>query len=102
MKSLYVLVLPLLLVTFLVTGCDSTVTGEGETTNVTLHLQPVFDGAPLSSDPSTTYDLNGTTITFTSARVYISEIELVKADTEAQRVVQLNLQLFPLTVGEDP
>ncbi|NND70010.1 MAG: hypothetical protein HKN43_00365 [Rhodothermales bacterium] len=74
------LLLPLFVVALLLTGCDSTVTGEGETTTVTLFLQPVFDGAPLSSDLSTVYDLNGTAISFTSARMYISEIELVKAD----------------------
>lgn len=80
MKSLRILLLPIIATGILLTGCDSSATGENETASVSLFLQPVFDGAPLSSDLSTVYDLNGTAITFNTARFYVSEIELVKED----------------------
>lgn len=47
---------------------------------VTLFLQPTVNGTPLSLDLTTTYEVNGATFSFTAARVYISEIELLRND----------------------
>ncbi len=69
----------LILVSPAVSGCDSTVDEQGSAA-VTLSLVPVVDGTPLSGDLSTTYDLNGATVTFSTARMYLSEIALVRSD----------------------
>lgn len=79
MKIVRYYMLPLLFLSLALTGCDSTVNEDGSSM-VTLFLQPTVAGSPLSADLSTTYDVNGATITFTSARVYISEIELLRSD----------------------
>ena len=79
MKIVRYYLLPLLFVSLALTGCDSTVNEDGSSM-VTLFLQPTVAGSPLSADLSTTYDVNGSTITFTSARIYISEIELLRSD----------------------
>ncbi len=60
----------------LLVGCDSTV--DDETATVTLNLDAVFDGTQLTGDPATVYALNGRNVTLTSARVYVSEITLLK------------------------
>lgn len=93
MKSLRILLLPIVASAVFFAGCDSTATGESDTASASLFLQPVFDGAPLSTDLSTVYDLNGTAITFTTARFYVSEIELVKDDGAT-----IALQANPVTV----
>ena len=72
--------LSLLIFGFVLSGCDSTVDDEDGTSMVTLFLQPTVDGTPLSADLTKTYDLNGSTVTINSARIYISEIELLKSD----------------------
>ena len=73
---------PLLVLSLVFSGCDSTVNEDGSSM-VTLFLQPTVAGTPLSSDLSTTYEVNGATVSFTSARVYISEIELLRSDGTA-------------------
>ena len=80
MNTLRFYLLSLLLLSVVFTGCDSTVDDEEGTAMVTLFLQPTVDGTPLSADLSKTYDINGSTITFESARIYISEIELLRND----------------------
>ena len=72
--------LSLVIFSFVLSGCDSTVDDEDGTSMVTLFLQPTVDGTPLSADLSKTYDLNGSTVSINSARIYISEIELLKSD----------------------
>lgn len=71
--------LALLLASPIASGCDSSVDEEGSAA-VTLSLEPAVDGTPLSSDPSTTYSLDGAIATFSTARMYLSEISLVRSD----------------------
>ena len=80
MNTLRYYFLFLLVFGVVLSGCDSTVDDDEGTSMVTLFLQPTVDGSPLSSDLTTTYEVNGSTITFSSARIYISEIELLKSD----------------------
>jgi hypothetical protein len=61
------------------TGCDSTVNND-ETAMVSFDLDAVFDGTPISSDPSTVYQLNGRNITLSTARLYLSEVTLLRDD----------------------
>ena len=79
MKKVRYYLLSLVLFSAVLSGCDSTVNEDG-TSMVTLFLQPTVAGTPLSADLSNTYDVHGATITFTSARIYISEIELLRSD----------------------
>ena len=83
MKSIRLFLLPLLLLGLFLTGCDSSADGDEGTTMVTLFLQPTVAGTPLSTDLSTTYTVNGATISFSSARMYISEITLLRKDGTA-------------------
>ena len=80
MKNLRSYFLAIALFGLVLSGCDSTVDDDGGSAMVNLFLQPTVDGSPLSADLSATYTVNGTAITFTSARVYISEIELLQSD----------------------
>lgn len=80
MKSIRLILFPLLLLSLVFTGCDSSV-DEGATM-VTLRLQPTVDGTPLSSDLNTSYTVNGTATSFTSARIYLSEITLLGENGE--------------------
>lgn len=75
MKSVRLLLFPLLLLGLVFAGCDSSV-DEGATM-ITLNLQPTVDGTPLSSDANAVYTVNGAAMSFTSARVYLSEITLL-------------------------
>lgn len=56
-----------------VAGCDSNVTQE-EHAHVSLYLQPVYNGQTFVTGQ--TYDLNGTAISFSTARLYVSQIAL--------------------------
>ena len=80
MTSFRLFLLPLLLLGVLLTGCDTTADGDEGTTMVTLFLQPTIAGTPLSTDLNTTYTVNGATLSFTSARMYLSEITLLRKD----------------------
>ena len=60
----------------LLTGCDSSVMGDG-TTNLTLNLNAHVNGRTLSTDPDSIFDVNGAVISFESARMYLSEITLI-------------------------
>ena len=80
MKIVRNYLLPLMFFGLVLSSCDSTVNDEDGSSMVTLFLQPTVSGTPLSSDLSTTYTVNGSTINFTSARVYITELELLRSD----------------------
>ncbi len=67
-----------LMVLFLV-GCDAATSDTGSTT-LTLNLNAQVNGKPLSTDPGTTFDVNGTLISFESVRMYISEITLINSN----------------------
>lgn len=69
-------VIPVFLALFLV-GCDTNVTDD-EPATVSFELQPVFDGQPFST--ASTYSLNGSAITFSAARLYISQFTLIHED----------------------
>jgi hypothetical protein len=58
-------------------GCDSNVMDE-DPAAVSLKVQPVFDGQQLIAGQ--TYDHNGTAISFSTARTYLSEIVLIAED----------------------
>lgn len=73
----------LLLVTgmLVLAGCDSSAdSDDGETTMVNLRVEPIVAGSPLSSHEGHIYDINGQAMTIESARFYVSEIMLIKAD----------------------
>ncbi len=76
----------------LLAGCDSSVMEDGSVT-LTLHVNAHVNGQPLSTNSSTTYDVNGATISFESARIYLSEITLINTQNEA-----IILESEPLTV----
>ncbi|MDE2771948.1 MAG: hypothetical protein OXI44_12405 [Bacteroidota bacterium] len=67
-------------VLLLLAGCDSSATMNGST-NLTLNLKPEVNGSELSARSSATYDVNGATISFTSARMYLSEITLLESES---------------------
>ena len=73
-------ILPLLLFTLVIGGCDSNDVDDEETTMVTLRLQPVVNGEQLTASESKTYDINGATVSFSSARLYLSQIVLHAED----------------------
>lgn len=79
MKNYRFLLIPIFVLGTFMTGCDANDDTDG-VTMVNLKIQPVVNGSPLSSDLSTTYDFNGTNVSFSSARVYVTEFELVRAD----------------------
>lgn len=79
MKTIRLYLLPLLFAGLLLSGCDASSDEDGMTM-VSLRFQPVVNGTPLSQDLTKTYDINGTATTFSSARMYISEFTLLKAD----------------------
>lgn len=67
--------------TLLLTGCDSSADGDdGEMTMANLRLEPVVAGSPLSSHEGHVYTINGRAMTLESARLYISEVTLIKED----------------------
>ncbi len=76
LNSLYMAAAVLLLLA----GCDSSATVNGST-DLTLNLKPEVNGSELSTNSSATYDVNGATISFTSARMYLSEITLLESET---------------------
>ncbi len=63
-------------------GCDSSVMEHGNA-NLTLNLKPRVGGEALSTNPDSTYDVNGAKISFGSARMYISEITLINDENES-------------------
>ena len=67
-------------VLLLLAGCDSSATMNGST-NLTLNLKPEVNGSELSTSSSAAYDVNGATISFTSARMYLSEITLLESES---------------------
>lgn len=67
-------------VLLLLSGCDSSAPTRGST-NLTLNLKPEVNGSELSTNSSATYDVNGATISFTSARMYLSEVTLLESET---------------------
>ncbi len=79
-------------VLLLLAGCDSSVVGGGQT-DLTLNLKPEVNGSALSTNSNTNYDVNGATISFTSARMYLSEITLLQNETTT-----VTTQDEPLTV----
>lgn len=79
-------------------GCDSTANGDS-TAMVNIDLAAVFDGTPVSTDASTVYTIGGRNITLSSARIYLSEITLLKSDGSEVTFVNEN----PVTVpAKDP
>lgn len=79
-----ILLLPILLVGFAMSACDSNdVDNEGKAM-VELRLQPVVNNAQMLPDVNKTYELNGATVTFTSARMYLSQIVLHSADGDVE------------------
>ena len=73
-------IFPFLFVGLVLAGCDSTADNDDGTTQVNLQFEATVNGTPLSANLDQTYEVNGALITFTSARVYISEIELLRED----------------------
>ena len=71
----------LLLCTVILMGCEAD-SMEDDTTMLMLDLQPKVGTQDLSSDPATVYTINGQAITFESARMYLSEITLLRANGE--------------------
>lgn len=66
---------------FVLAGCDSSVDGDdGEMTMVNLRLEPIVAGSPMSSHEGHVYTINGRAMTLESARLYVSEITLIKED----------------------
>ena len=84
--------IPILLLGLIIAGCDSNDTKQGETM-VTLRLQPMVNGSQMLADESKTYDINGATTTFTSARLYLSQIVLHAEDGS-----DVSLEADPITV----
>ncbi len=60
-------------------GCDTTVQDE-DPVEVSFDLEAVFDGTPLIADGAQAVTLNGHSLTFESARMYLSGITLIKDD----------------------
>jgi hypothetical protein len=63
-----------------ISACDSNDVDEDGTAMVELRLQPLVNDAQMLADENKTYEVNGATITFTSARMYLSQIVLHSAD----------------------
>ncbi len=80
------------IILLLLAGCDSSVMEDGSAT-LTLNVTAHVNGQPLSTNSSTTYDVNGSTISFESARIYLSEITLINHQNEA-----ITPESEPLTV----
>lgn len=82
MHTLKKLFLPLLFVgTLVLTGCEAN-NMDDETTTLMLRLQPTVGTQDLSSDPATVYTIGDQNLTFGSARMYISEITLLRDNGE--------------------
>ena len=77
MKKSILSLFSVLFAAILFVGCDSDVMHDDHTMT-SLRLQPLFDGQQLVAGQ--TYDHNGTAINFGTARVYLSEIVLIKED----------------------
>ena len=67
------------LVILVLAGCDTSVMEDGEA-QLAFDLQPTVNGAALSTDSGVTYDINGATLSFESARMYLSAITLIRND----------------------
>ncbi len=78
MKTTRFYLLPILLLGLFLSGCDTTANDEDGEAMLNLNVQAVVNGTPFISGQ--TYDINGTTTTFTGARMYISEITLLHED----------------------
>lgn len=81
----------------LLAGCDSSSMTDPDLTGITLNLNAHVNGKPLATDSGTTYDLNGTMITFESARMYLSGFSLVTAENKNVEVASVPGE--PLTVA---
>jgi hypothetical protein len=81
MKHLSTIFSLLLLCTFILTGCDAD-SMEDDTAMLMLNLEPKVGTQDLSTDPATVYTVNGQALTFGSARMYLSEITLLRANGE--------------------
>jgi len=77
MKNTVYSLFSLFLAALLFVGCDSNVM-DSDHAVASLRVQPLFDGQQLVAGQ--TYDHNGTAINFGTARVYLSEIVLIKQD----------------------
>ncbi|GAB5520799.1 MAG: hypothetical protein RhofKO_30500 [Rhodothermales bacterium] len=73
-------ILLLALFAFVLSACDSTVDDEDGMAMVSLDLDAMVGETPLSSDASTVYTLDGTSFKMNAARMYLSNIELLRAD----------------------
>lgn len=67
----------LLLGALALAGCQADAM-EDETALLTLELEAVVGTRPLSTDPATVYTIQNRNLTFTSARMYVSEITLLR------------------------
>ena len=76
----------------LLAGCDASVMEAGDA-DVTLNVNAHVNGKAFSTNAGTSYDINGATVSFASARMYISEITLINSDGE-----QVTLENEPLSV----
>jgi len=66
---------------FVFSACDSTVNDDEDgMAMVSFDLDAMVGGTPLSTDASTVYTMNGTSFKMSAARMYISNVELLKAD----------------------
>lgn len=78
MKALRSFYLPALVAILFLAGCDADSMNSQEDVDLSLHLQGMFGSQELIAGQ--TYDHNGTDITLTTARVYLSEFVLTSAD----------------------
>lgn len=76
----------------LMAGCDSSVMEDGAT-KLTLNLNAHVNGRALSTDPDSTFNVNGATISFASARMYLSEVTLIH-ESDAARTSLLSPDEF--------
>ena len=88
MPTLRPFFLPLLLAgTLVLTGCEADGSmADDDTAVLTLDLEPVVGSEALSDDPAAVYDVNGQHLTFASARMYLSEITLIRKGGEEVRL----------------
>ncbi|MEM1093047.1 MAG: MbnP family protein [Bacteroidota bacterium] len=66
---------------FVFSACDSTVNDDEDgMAMVSFDLDAMVGSTPLSTDAATVYTMDGTSFTMEVARMYISNVELLKAD----------------------
>lgn len=91
MKALRTFFLPALVAALFLTGCDADSMDSKEDVDLTLRLQGMFGSQQLVA--GTTYDHNGTNVTVSTARVYLSDFVLTTTDGQ-----EITVTTDPVTV----